>query len=114
MPIGGGGGGGPPIPGLSGGKGGLPGPPRGGSGPGRPMGEGAGADLTLPPPTLRPEGGGGGRGPLEVKIKSNKLAGGTFNTLLSHTLHLKHLSSFLYGLHAAVIHFFIDLSSLFT
>lgn len=64
-----GGGGGPPVPGLSGGSGGLPpGPPRGGSGPGRPIGGGAGDDLTLPPPTLRPEGGGGGRGPLEVRV----------------------------------------------
>lgn len=69
FPMGGGGGKPPPVPGLSGGKGGLPpGPPRGGSGPGRPMGEGAGDDLTLPPPTLRPEGGGGGRGPSETEI----------------------------------------------
>lgn len=46
---GGGGGRGPPIPGLSGGSGGLP-----------------PDDLTLPP--LRPEvGGGGGRGPLETE-----------------------------------------------
>lgn len=48
--MGGGGGRGPPIPGLSGGRGGLP-----------------PDDLMLPPPTLRPEGGGGGRGPLETK-----------------------------------------------
>lgn len=71
----GGGGGGAPVPGLSGGRGGLlPGPPRGGSGPGRPIGEGAAGDLTLPPPGLRPEGGGGGRGPLEVEVKVDMLA----------------------------------------
>lgn len=53
------------MPGLSGGRGGLPpGPPRGGSGPGRTAGAGAGDDLTLPPPMLRFEGGGGGRGPV--------------------------------------------------
>lgn len=66
--MGGGGGGGPPVPGLSGGRGGLPpGPPREGSGPGRPRGEEAGDDLTLPPTALRPEGGGGGRGPVRVE-----------------------------------------------
>lgn len=64
FPIGGGGG--SPPTGLSGGRGGLPpGPPRGGSGPGRPMGRAAWVALRLPPPMLRPEGGGGGRGPLE-------------------------------------------------
>lgn len=56
---GGGGGRGPPIPGLSGGRGGLP-----------------PDDLMLPPPTLRPEvGGGGGRGPLETE--------GNLNTCIS-------------------------------
>lgn len=61
----GGGGGAGPVPGLSGGRGGLPpGPPRGGSGPDRPIGGGGCDDLTLPPPMLRPEGGGGGRGPV--------------------------------------------------
>lgn len=71
MPIGRGGA--PPTPGLSGGSGGLPpGPPRGGSGPGRPIGEGAGDDLTLPPPMLlRPDGGGGGRGPFGDDGKSD-------------------------------------------
>lgn len=62
LPMGGGGGGGPPMPGLSGGRGGLP-------WLGRPMGEDMGDDLTLPP--LRPEGGGGGSGPVhEQEITS--------------------------------------------
>lgn len=72
LPIGGGGRWGPPIPGLSGGRGGLPpGPLRGGSRPGRPIGEGAADDLMLPP-MLRPEGGGGGRGPVEVGWKKRQ------------------------------------------
>lgn len=65
--MGGGGGGGAPVPGLSGGRGGLPpGPPRELSDPARPIGEGAGDDLTL-----RPEGGGGGRGPVEITLEAN-------------------------------------------
>lgn len=80
--MGGGGGGAPPTPGLSGGRGGLPpGPPRGGSGPGRPIGEGAGDDLALPPPMLRPDGGGGGRGPL---------GGRNRNRHVSNMLHESH------------------------
>lgn len=55
------------MPGLSGGRGGLlPCPLRGGSSPGRPIGEGAADDLMVFPPMLRPEGGGGGRGPMGV------------------------------------------------
>lgn len=61
------------MPGLSGGRGGLPpGPLRGASRLVRPIGGGGGGapdDLTLPPPTLRPEGGVGGRGPMEVRRK---------------------------------------------
>lgn len=73
----GGRGGGPPVPGLSGGRGGLPpGPLRGASKPVRLIGGGGGGapdDLTLPPPTLRPEGGVGGRGPMEVRRKKEEV-----------------------------------------
>ncbi len=88
--MGGGGGGAPPVPGLSGGRGGLPpGPP----GPGRPIGEGAGDDLTLPPPTLRPDGGGGGRGPLEIEVKIDMLMILNITELASITDHIFYIYS---------------------
>lgn len=89
--MGGRGGGGPPVPGLSGGRGGLPPcPPRGGSRPGRRIGEGAAEDLMLLPPMLRAEGGGGGRGPKEVgrkKGKSVNLCTHRPTYTQKHTLH---------------------------
>lgn len=62
-----------PVFGLSGGRGGLLLGQRELSGPGRPIGEGVGNGLLVPPliPRLE-EGGGGGGGPLDAKKKKKR------------------------------------------